>query len=324
MAIFVNLDRGVVLPWDFLCFQILWPVLFSLHHYLFTDPLGYGVSFYSHWEAFFILISGCPGKGKSLRISLVLAAFSPFFDILSHQGTILYCAFSLACDCAMHRVPWDLVVEFGVFGAFICWICWSLISGIVHVYLKIALIIPHGHQSFCPNPLLWSLLMPSNSPTSPLSLSNSFDGSVDHQDIVSPPPHTSQPGIPSVLDGGRSDNHGQSARTQLPTYSATLKRGVGGHSNPQMPSAESKLCAPLRESSSPGNLPLNSAPIADAPGNSSSTPLTHSFAIPTISTDELLACCLLGSIWGEPLPLPTIIHRTRNDWKFVKGHIEYI
>ena len=29
-------------------------------------------------------------------------------------------------------------------------------------------------------------------------------------------------------------------------------------------------------------------------------------------------------IWGEPIPLPAINHRTQNDWKFVKGHIEYV
>jgi len=45
---------------------------------------------------------------------------------------------------------------------------------------------------------------------------------------------------------------------------------------------------------------------------------------PTISIEELLACCLLGRIWGEPIPLPAIIHQTRNEWKFVKRHIEYV
>ena len=45
---------------------------------------------------------------------------------------------------------------------------------------------------------------------------------------------------------------------------------------------------------------------------------------PNISSEELLACCLLGRIWGEPIPLPTIIHRTRNEWKFVEEHIEYV
>jgi len=27
---------------------------------------------------------------------------------------------------------------------------------------------------------------------------------------------------------------------------------------------------------------------------------------------------------GDPLPIPTIIHKTRKDWYFVKGHVDYI
>jgi len=32
----------------------------------------------------------------------------------------------------------------------------------------------------------------------------------------------------------------------------------------------------------------------------------------------------MGEVWGESLPLHAITHRTRNDWKFVKGHVDYV
>ncbi|KAJ8424545.1 hypothetical protein Cgig2_010845 [Carnegiea gigantea] len=40
--------------------------------------------------------------------------------------------------------------------------------------------------------------------------------------------------------------------------------------------------------------------------------------------DELLACCLIGKIMGDPLPISAIIHKTIKDWYFVKGHVDYI
>jgi len=40
--------------------------------------------------------------------------------------------------------------------------------------------------------------------------------------------------------------------------------------------------------------------------------------------EKLMVCCLLGKIWGEPLPLPPTIHKTKADWKFLKGQVEYV
>ena len=60
------------------------------------------------------------------------------------------------------------------------------------------------------------------------------------------------------------------------------------------------------------------------PGQPSSRSPDAPHSVPPILSDELLACCLLGRIWGEPIPLPAIIHRTHNDWSFVKGHVEYV
>jgi len=52
------------------------------------------------------------------------------------------------------------------------------------------------------------MLMSVSYPTSRLSFSNSSDGSVDHEDDVSPP-YPPQPGIPPVLDGSRPHHYGQ-------------------------------------------------------------------------------------------------------------------
>uniref|UniRef100_A0A7C8ZDU9 Uncharacterized protein n=1 Tax=Opuntia streptacantha TaxID=393608 RepID=A0A7C8ZDU9_OPUST len=156
-------------------------------------------------------------------------------------------------------------------------------------------------------------LMSVPSPTPPLSFSSSSDGSVDYQDRVSSPTHLSQFRVPSVLDGCRFDNHGQPTLRQLPTYSTALKLRVGDNSSPNVPSSESKLCPKLRKIQSPGLLSLGQVGISDYPSNPTASPQANPTPLPSISTDELLACCLLGRIWGEPIPLPTIIHRTRND-----------
>jgi len=33
---------------------------------------------------------------------------------------------------------------------------------------------------------------------------------------------------------------------------------------------------------------------------------------------------LLAKVWGEAISLSAIIHRTRNEWKFMKGQIDYV
>lgn len=45
---------------------------------------------------------------------------------------------------------------------------------------------------------------------------------------------------------------------------------------------------------------------------------------PTINMEELKASCLLGKILGDLVPLHAIIHKTKYDWKFIKGQVEYI
>ena len=44
----------------------------------------------------------------------------------------------------------------------------------------------------------------------------------------------------------------------------------------------------------------------------------------TLNTDELNTYCLFEKIWGESLPLSTIIHRTHNDKKIIRGKVDYV
>lgn len=40
--------------------------------------------------------------------------------------------------------------------------------------------------------------------------------------------------------------------------------------------------------------------------------------------DDLIAFCLLAKVWGETVPLPVMITKTKLDWNHVKGAAEYI
>ena len=40
--------------------------------------------------------------------------------------------------------------------------------------------------------------------------------------------------------------------------------------------------------------------------------------------DDLIALCLLTKLWGEFVPTPLIISKTKLDWKHVKGLVKYI
>jgi len=55
---------------------------------------------------------------------------------------------------------------------------------------------------------------------------------------------------------------------------------------------------------------------------SSGAEQTHGSAPSLPSCMENL--CLLGKPWGDAIPLPVIISKTRKDWSFVKGHLEYL
>lgn len=66
------------------------------------------------------------------------------------------------------------------------------------------------------------------SPSSPLSLDNSLDGSPDHNHNVPPPAHLAQSRELPVLDGVRLNHHSQSPTAKPKPYADALKFGLGG------------------------------------------------------------------------------------------------
>ena len=73
-------------------------------------------------------------------------------------------------------------------------------------------------------------------------------------------------------------------------------------------SVMSEPSAQLRTSSSPR---IFSVGESSNPGPKHTSPPTQIKPLPYI--EKLTACFLLGKIWGEPVPIPAIIHCTRNE-----------
>jgi len=124
-----------------------------------------------------------------------------------------------------------------------------------------------------------------------------------------------------MLVGVRTHNPDQSSEPIRPTFANALKLELGS-SGGAFQTSEPKPSV-QHGPSEPSRVIL----MGD-----SSKPLDHSAPTsktlpdkdPALSVVELAACCLLGKIWGEAVPLSSIVHRTRNEWKFTKGQIEYI
>ena len=156
-------------------------------------------------------------------------------------------------------------------------------------------------------------------PTSPPSFNSNSDGSSNLQDTISSDNPPTQHSVTPMLDGGRPDHSGNPHQPQHSCYSDALKFGVGSHDgNHQCPNQlESNA---QRRTSSPPRIILIGESSTTGPKTIPPPPQTK--AMPCI--EELITCCLLGKIGEEPVPIPAIIHRTRNEWKFVKGQISLI
>ena len=110
------------------------------------------------------------------------------------------------------------------------------------------------------------LHMNSSSPTSPLALANSSDGSFDHHGNVPTTTHTFQPRELPLLDGIRPYNNSQPDSTRHNPYGDALKFGVGGNGNSQVATYEPKLCSQLSKDNPAGLLPLGqSSHLSDQP-----------------------------------------------------------
>jgi len=67
--------------------------------------------------------------------------------------------------------------------------------------------------------------------------------------------------------------------------------------------------------------PLPSALLIHEPKLTKASAFEPGSVSPPVSSnmDELAALCLLGQIWGDSVPLLAIIHKTKSDWRFLKG-----
>jgi len=171
----------------------------------------------------------------------------------------------------------------------------------------------------------WKLspLMSNLSPRAPLSFDSDSNGSSSElQNDGSISHHFAQPLGTTVLAGSGPNHSAQPTEPIRPTFSDTLKFGVGSYGSGSQPTVESKPGLQPRPSEFVGVFLKGGSSHQLPPQSLSGTPLpNHSVSN---SLETFVSCCLLGKVWGESVPLPAIIHRTKNNWKFVKGQLEYV
>lgn len=126
-----------------------------------------------------------------------------------------------------------------------------------------------------------------------------------------------------MLVGGRSNNDSYPSEPTRPSFSTTLKLGVRGTFSTHLPTSDPKSHSLIPGSNPHGQLGVN---IASSSSHPQHDPLMLELLPPppTINMEELKASCLLGKILGDLVPLHPIIHKTKSDWKFIKGQVEYI
>lgn len=79
---------------------------------------------------------------------------------------------------------------------------------------------------------------------------------------------------------------------------------------------------PIPASRNHSPLPLASTPPYNVIGDSPTLGLPPS--PPAEHMEELIALCLLGKVWGEYVLLLVIINKTKQDWKFIRGQVNFI
>ena len=134
----------------------------------------------------------------------------------------------------------------------------------------------------------------------------------DHASLS--PPH------PVVGCGG--ENPCPPSFTSRPSFAKVTVFGVGSSDHSPHPTSSSNPHTSLPEAPVLPSSSLNQAlPVS---GSQEDSPILNpSDAIAQNMTD-LTALCLLGQIWGDHVPLSAIIYKTKNDWKFLKGQVEYV
>ena len=118
------------------------------------------------------------------------------------------------------------------------------------------------------------------------------------------------------MDRGGSDHPCNPIEKGQTSYAKATKFGMGCTAHSSNPCPAERIDIPL----------LPSVPLpAHVIGNTSPTeprvndPLSFGPppSPPVEHMEEIIALCLLGKVWGKYVPLPAIINKIRNDWKFI-------
>ena len=198
---------------------------------------------------------------------------------------------------------------------FVFWICSYLFDYILGL---------RGLASL--TPLLRSFFpMPLNYPMSSSSGHNSQQN--DHSASLNPSPDlsaTTEPAPADYMGRGSSANPAHSTPSTFATFSDALRFGVENQHSPVHPPSQG-----LPQTLTPPSVP--DPPLSPNGGNVGSNldPTPPCVPLPDLpdtpsNMDDLKTLCLLAKLWGESIPLPLIISKTKLDWKHVKGPVEYI
>lgn len=154
-------------------------------------------------------------------------------------------------------------------------------------------------------------------------LTSSENGDHDNLNQDPPPSSAAQSNFPHSMGRGGSDHPCNPSEKGQTSYAKATKFGLGCIAHSSNPYPEERIDSPWSPS-----VPLPAHVIGDTSpteprvnepllfGSRPTPPIEH--------MEELIALCLLGKFWGESTPLPAIINKTRNDWKFIRGHVSYV
>jgi len=121
--------------------------------------------------------------------------------------------------------------------------------------------------------------------------------------------------VPPALDPNET-----SAVHGFASFSDALRRGVMNSGTENDVTTPSSVVEPAHPETNPRVI---SRPSPSVLGTEPSVPIPQDTdSSPPL--DDLLALCLLAKTWGESISLPLIISKTKLDWKYVKGLVEYI
>lgn len=168
-----------------------------------------------------------------------------------------------------------------------------------------------------------TLLMSCSSATESLSPTSSENGAHDNLNQDPPPSSATQSKYTHSMGRGGSDHPCNPTEKGQISYAKVTKFGMGCTAHSSNPCPEKSIDSPLSPS-----VPLPAHVIGDTGPTEPRINDPLLFGPPPTPLvehmEELIALCLLGKVWGESVPLPNIINKTKKDWKFIRGHVSYV